>query len=67
MKILTHKKFDKAFNKIPTRIQVKFYECIGIFLNDQSDKRLRNHALSGNFKDFRNSQSVVWLIMLGLI
>ena len=52
MKILTHRKFDKAFSKVSPKIQIKFYECVEIFLNNQSDKRLRNHALSGNLKDF---------------
>lgn len=50
MKFVTHRKFKKSFSKVPIKIQTKFYTQIEIFLNNEFDSRLRNHALSGEYK-----------------
>ena len=49
MRILTHKNFDRSFNKAPAKVQVKFYEQMEIFTEQEFDFRLRNHALSGKY------------------
>lgn len=50
MKVLTHRKFKKSFSKVPQKIQTKFYIQIEIFLQNEFDSRLRNHALVGEYK-----------------
>lgn len=50
MKVLTHRRFKKSFQKTPSKIQIKFYSRMEIFLKDEFDPRLRNHALVGEYK-----------------
>lgn len=54
MNIAFHKNFKKAFKKQPKNIQVKFFECLEIFTEDQFSYQLNNHALGGEFKSWRS-------------
>lgn len=54
MKILTHKKFDKAFKKMPAKLQEKSFKQLEIFQRDTTNKRLRNHALTGKYLGYRS-------------
>lgn len=54
MNIKFHKKFQKALKKQSPQMQKKFFSCFGIFVVDQFDYRLNNHALSGDFKGWRS-------------
>jgi addiction module RelE/StbE family toxin len=54
MIILTHKKFDRAFKKIPVKIRVKFYQQVEVFQNNSTDKKLNNHALLGEYLGYRS-------------
>jgi addiction module RelE/StbE family toxin len=54
MNFRTHRKFDKAFRKVPRKIKDKFYERAQIFLQDEYDPQLRNHALSGKYAGSRS-------------
>lgn len=54
MSIKFHKRFQKALQKQPAAIQKKFYACLDIFVEDQFEYRLNNHALSGDFKGWRS-------------
>ncbi|OGZ63259.1 MAG: hypothetical protein A3C58_03380 [Candidatus Staskawiczbacteria bacterium RIFCSPHIGHO2_02_FULL_34_10] len=49
MKILTHKKFDKAFKKAPDSLRKNFAKQIELLKNSPTDKRLNNHVLSGKY------------------
>lgn len=50
MKFVTYRKFEKSFSKAPQRIKAKFYPKMEIFLTNEFDPRLRNHALVGKYK-----------------
>lgn len=54
MKILTHKKFDKAFKKVPTKLQKKVFEQLEVLQKHPADKRLNNHTLSGEYFGYRS-------------
>ncbi len=54
MKVLTHKKFDKAFKKMPAYLHKKFAEQIDLIKNNPSDSRLNDHALSGEYSGCRS-------------
>jgi len=54
MKILTHKKFEKAFKCLPSKLQNKFYQQLAIFQNNKDVKKLRNHSLVGRYLGYRN-------------
>lgn len=50
MKVLSHRKFKKSFRKIPQKIKTKFYSRMEIFITDEFNAELRNHALVGEYK-----------------
>jgi mRNA-degrading endonuclease YafQ of YafQ-DinJ toxin-antitoxin module len=54
MSIKFHKKFQKALLKQPSQIQKKFFACLDIFVIDQFEYSLNNHALSGELKGWRS-------------
>ncbi len=54
MKILTHKKFDKAFKKVPDSLRKNFAKQIELLKNNPTDKRLNNHTLSGKYLGCRS-------------
>ena len=54
MKVLTHKKFDKAFKRVPDSLRKNFAKQIELLKNNPTDKRLNNHALSGKYLGCRS-------------
>jgi len=54
MRIITHKKFDKAFKKLQPKIQKKFYRQLALFTRGKTDKQLNNHALTGKYLGYRS-------------
>ena len=54
MKIDYHKKFYKTFDKLPIKIQEKFYERLRIFSQNQFNTVLNNHALTGEYRGYRS-------------
>ena len=78
MHIRYHKQFKKAFAKQPKPIQEKFFIVLDVFIQDQFDQQLRNHALSGEFRGVRsiditgdvrvhyeNAEGMIVLLMIG--
>lgn len=54
MKVTYSSSFKRAFKKrVKGRIESenKFWSCIGIFIRNPFDKRLKTHKLSGKLKD----------------
>ncbi len=45
------KGFEKAFLKLPKKLQEKFVRQLAIFLEDEFDVRLKTHELRGDRKD----------------
>ena len=50
----TSKKFDKQFSKLSKSIKQKAIERLGVFLNDPFHPLLNNHALHGEFAEYRS-------------
>ncbi len=48
------KSFLKDFKKLDSKIKKRFIEKQKIFLNDNFDQILKNHALSGEWDSFRS-------------
>ena len=64
MEVTYHKKFKKALEKQPERVQGTFFEVLDRFIADPSshalrDHALRDHALSGRYQGVR-SFDVAW-------
>lgn len=53
MKLIFHKNFDKAYQKISAKIQLKVDETIEVFCGDPFEKSLRNHPLQDDLKGKR--------------
>jgi addiction module RelE/StbE family toxin len=54
MKFNYSKKFIKQYYKQPAKVQAQFQKRILTFANNPLDKSLRNHSLSGNYKNYRS-------------
>ncbi len=54
MKIVFHKYFNKSYKKSPLKIQKKFKERFKIFIENKYSPILENHALCGEWKEFRS-------------
>ena len=54
MRVIFHKYFDKSYKNCSSKIQRKFKERLKIFMEDQYSPILENHALYGEWKDFRS-------------
>jgi addiction module RelE/StbE family toxin len=54
MVILTHKKFDKKFAKLPKKVREKTKQCIMLFSVDPAHPVLNNHALRGKWGGYRS-------------
>ena len=54
MKIRVHKKFIKGYNKLTTSQQKKFKERRNLFIGDEFNPILNNHALTGKYQGFRS-------------
>ncbi len=50
MKIVTHKKFDKAFVKLPKKIKEQVITRLELFVDDQESQVLRKHPLNSPYK-----------------
>jgi len=47
MKIDYHRRFRKAFERLPKKVQKKFFARLNFFIEDQFHPSLNNHALHG--------------------
>ena len=54
MKIEYHRKFIKLFDKLPRKIQVKFYERLRLFHDDPSTSILDNHSVDPIYPGWRS-------------
>lgn len=54
MRIIYKKRFTKTFKVLPTNIQRKFYERLGLFMTDKFNKALSNHYVGNAFPDCRS-------------
>jgi addiction module RelE/StbE family toxin len=49
MNVLTHRTFDKVFEKLHPKVQNKCYEVLETYARNKHDTLLHNHALVGRF------------------
>jgi len=54
MKIEYHKKFVKLFNKLPFKIQHKFYEKLRLFEQNPFTQILNNHSVEPAYPGWRS-------------
>ncbi|OGE86340.1 MAG: hypothetical protein A3J48_02475 [Candidatus Doudnabacteria bacterium RIFCSPHIGHO2_02_FULL_46_11] len=54
MKIIFHKNFEKNYARLTSAQKEKFKNRKNIFLSNQFDPILRNHALSGRYEGYRS-------------
>lgn len=54
MKISKLKRFIKSYNKLPQKIKKAFDSRLVIFMKNPFEPILRNHALIGEYKEFRS-------------
>lgn len=54
MKIYLHKKFYKGYSKLSPKLQKKFKERKNLFLLDEFNMILNNHALTGRWLGYRS-------------
>lgn len=54
MRFTRSKRFDKQYAKLPARIQTKVTERLVLFIRNQSDPVLENHALKGEYARCRS-------------
>jgi addiction module RelE/StbE family toxin len=48
------KTFDKQFEKLPQKLQLRVKATLIMFLDDPSNRKLRNHKLVGNYLSIRS-------------
>lgn len=54
MKIKLHKNFEKGYKKLTSSEKKKFKERRDLFLQDEFNPILNNHALKGNYLGYRS-------------
>lgn len=54
MRVKFHKNFNKSFKKLPIKVKVQFKKRLKLFLNEPLNLLLNNHALHGDWVDFRS-------------
>lgn len=54
MNIRLHKKFRKGYNNLTSSQKKKFKERRNLFLQDEFNPVLNNHALTGGYKGYRS-------------
>lgn len=59
MKVNFKKSFNKQFEKLNKKIQLKTDEKIKLFRKNPFDKNLKNHALTWEYLSFRNI-NITW-------
>lgn len=54
MKIVTHRRFDKRYQKLRSGEQKRFQDRRDIFLKNSFDALLENHPLQGSYLGYRS-------------
>lgn len=54
MKILYHKRFLKRFQKLPGKIQERFFERLKLFEREPFHPLLNNHSVESAYPDWRS-------------
>ena len=54
MIVMTNKRFDKAYIKLPEKVKHKFKQRRNLFLENEFHPLLENHALTGDYAGFRS-------------
>lgn len=54
MRINFHRRFDKSYKKCSQKVRAQFKKRLNLFLEDPFSPLLENHALTGEWKDFRS-------------
>ena len=54
MKIVFHKQFKKKFEKLPVKVQNKFFDRLELFMRDQTHETLNNHSVDKAFLECRS-------------
>lgn len=54
MIILYHKAFLKRYKKLSSNIKKKFKEKLSLFIEDEFNPILNNHALKGKYQGYRS-------------
>lgn len=54
MRVNFHKRFNRSYRKCLIKTRVKFKQRLKLFLNDQYHPLLENHALYGEWQNFRS-------------
>ena len=54
MKAFFHKNFSKSYQRLPAKAKKQFEKRLKLFLEDPSHVLLNNHALHGEWKNYRS-------------
>ena len=54
MKVSFHNRFSKSYKKCPAKVQKQFKKRLKLFLENPYNPLLENHALGGEWQDFRS-------------
>ena len=54
MKIIFHKNFERKYKKLPKNLKLKTKERNSLFMIDQYNPVLNNHALHGKYLGYRS-------------
>lgn len=54
MRVDLHKRFIKAYGKLPLKIRRRVSEKLAIFQYNPFEESLNNHALSGEYQGYRS-------------
>ncbi|MBI2591448.1 MAG: type II toxin-antitoxin system mRNA interferase toxin, RelE/StbE family [Candidatus Brennerbacteria bacterium] len=54
MKVNFHSRFNKSYKKCSIKIQAQFKKRLKLFLDNPYHPLLENHALHGEWRDFRS-------------
>lgn len=54
MRVRFHRNFRKSYAKLPARIRIQFKRRLKLFLEDPFHPLLDNHALHGEWRQFRS-------------
>lgn len=54
MRVLFHRNFSRNFKKLPKTIRLAFKRRLKVFVEDPFHPLMNNHALSGEWRNFRS-------------
>ncbi|TSC75959.1 MAG: translation repressor RelE [Parcubacteria group bacterium Gr01-1014_30] len=54
MKVSFHNRFNKSYKRCPAKVQKQFKKRLKSFLENPYNPLLENHALGGDWQDFRS-------------